>query len=255
MNHCQLVTISSGRLPFSQNFTGWVIGFGSPTMSPDSVSSSTMRVCACETVRPAISVQGPFGGDALRRVLDDAAVTADDRAHRQPELAPPDDVGGVTERADHRDARPLLGIGELVCDDRDLDVEQRRAHGACRRAACSARRRDGRRARRTRRSARDGSSRCRPARRRRCGGTPMRWYAPGRSRSSSSACATDVLKSTSHSVGRLGEMGVPSRSSREERSLRGAPSLRADRRVGLAPVDREAHAGPQLEVRLLELAR
>ena len=29
----------------------------------------------------------------------------------------------------------------------------------------------------------------------------MRWYAPGRSRSSSSACATAVLKSTSHSVG------------------------------------------------------
>ena len=27
------------------------------------------------------------------------------------------------------------------------------------------------------------------------------WYAPGRSRSSSSACATAVLKSTSHSVG------------------------------------------------------
>ncbi len=72
MNHCQLVTISSGRLPFSQNLTGWVMGSGSPTSSPDSSSSSTMRAWACFTVLPASSAHGPSpgtpgGGSATRR--------------------------------------------------------------------------------------------------------------------------------------------------------------------------------------------
>ena len=58
----------------------------------------------------------PSAVDARRRVLDDATVATDDRPNRQAELAPPHDVGGVAERADHRDARPLLGIGELVCE-------------------------------------------------------------------------------------------------------------------------------------------
>ena len=34
----------------------------------------------------------------------------------------------VAERADHRDARALLGVGELVGQHRHLDAEQRRAH-------------------------------------------------------------------------------------------------------------------------------
>ena len=55
MNHCWLVTISSGRVPFSQNFTEWVMGRISPSMAPASVSSSTMRACACLTVLPASS--------------------------------------------------------------------------------------------------------------------------------------------------------------------------------------------------------
>ena len=42
------------------------------------------------------------------------------------ELAPPRDVGGVAERADHGDARALVGLGQLVGDDGDLDAEQRR---------------------------------------------------------------------------------------------------------------------------------
>ena len=58
----------------------------------------------------------------------DAAVAPDDGAHGQVELAPPRDVGGVAERADHRDARALFGIGEMVGEDRHFDAEHRRAH-------------------------------------------------------------------------------------------------------------------------------
>ena len=35
MNHCRLVTISTGRSPFSKNFTARVTGVGSPISSPD----------------------------------------------------------------------------------------------------------------------------------------------------------------------------------------------------------------------------
>ena len=51
----------------------------------------------------------------------------------------------------------------------------------------------------------------------------------------------------------FGEKGVAVAQQLQERSLRRASSLRADRGVGLAPVDRQADSGPQLEVRLLEL--
>jgi hypothetical protein len=55
-----------------------------------------------------------------------AAVALDDGAQAQPELPPPRDVGGVAERADHGEAGALRGIGQVVCDDRHLGVEQRR---------------------------------------------------------------------------------------------------------------------------------
>ena len=51
--HCRVVTISSGLSPFSKNFTGWLMVLGSPTRSPDSVSSPTMRSFAVNTVAPA----------------------------------------------------------------------------------------------------------------------------------------------------------------------------------------------------------
>ena len=44
------------------------------------------------------------------------------------QLAPPRDVGEVAERADHRDAAPLLGVGEVVRLHRHPDAEQRREH-------------------------------------------------------------------------------------------------------------------------------
>ena len=40
-------------------------------------------------------------------------------AGRQLQLAPPHDVGGVAEGADHRDAGALLGVGERVREHRD----------------------------------------------------------------------------------------------------------------------------------------
>ena len=78
-----------------------------------------------------IGLERSRGLDAERGLGQDAAVAADGGPHRQRELAPPDHVGEVAERADHRDARALFGVGELVSADRYLDVEQGRAdHGA-----------------------------------------------------------------------------------------------------------------------------
>jgi hypothetical protein len=54
MYHWRLVTISSGRSPFSKYFTAWVIGRGSPCSSSDSPSSSTMISFAEKMVLPAI---------------------------------------------------------------------------------------------------------------------------------------------------------------------------------------------------------
>ena len=53
------------------------------------------------------------------------AVALDDGADRQRQLPPPRDVGGVAERADHRHARALLGVGQRVGDERDGHAEQR----------------------------------------------------------------------------------------------------------------------------------
>ena len=72
---------------------------------------------------------GGFVDDGDRRFPDDATVSADDRPRRQVELAPPHHVGQVAERADHRDAGALVGLGERVRVHADFDVEQRRPHG------------------------------------------------------------------------------------------------------------------------------
>ena len=55
MNHWRLVTISTGRSPFSKNFTARVTGVGSPTSSPDSSSSSRIRRRAWLIVLPCSS--------------------------------------------------------------------------------------------------------------------------------------------------------------------------------------------------------
>ncbi len=57
-----------------------------------------------EDLRP---LRAPGSGDPLRGLAEDTTGAGDDRAGRQLQLAPPDDVGEVTEGAAHRDARAL----------------------------------------------------------------------------------------------------------------------------------------------------
>ena len=62
-------------------------------------------------------------GDCLWSLVDDAAIPANDCAVWQVELAPPDDVGYVTEGANHGDARALVDLGQAVCDNRNLNTK------------------------------------------------------------------------------------------------------------------------------------
>ncbi len=65
---------------------------------------------------------------AVGRLGQQPPVPADDRPGRQVQLTPPGDVGDVAERADHRDAGALVGLGQAVGQHRHLDPEQRRQH-------------------------------------------------------------------------------------------------------------------------------
>ncbi|CAB4553765.1 unannotated protein [freshwater metagenome] len=55
MYHWRVETISRGLSPFSKNLTSCVIGFGSPIMSPDSWSNSTILCFAENVVLPTSS--------------------------------------------------------------------------------------------------------------------------------------------------------------------------------------------------------
>ncbi len=57
-----------------------------------------------------------------------AAIPSYHRARRQSEVAPPGHVRQVAERADHRDARPLVRLCELVGENWDGYAEQRGQH-------------------------------------------------------------------------------------------------------------------------------
>ncbi len=61
--------------------------------------------------------------DGLQR-----AVLFQDRAHGKIEFAPPDHVRQIAERADHRNARSLFGIGKRVGPHRHGHLEDRRQH-------------------------------------------------------------------------------------------------------------------------------
>ena len=54
------------------------------------------------------------------------AIGLDDRADRQLQLAPPGDVGGIAECADHGDAAALFRIGQCMCQHRHPHAEDRR---------------------------------------------------------------------------------------------------------------------------------
>ena len=93
----------------------------------DAASAPASRPC------PASSAIAAFAASASRdshpgspnRPAPIVPSRRNDHARGQPELPPPDDVGDVAERADLRGAGPLLGVGELVRDDRHGHAEQR----------------------------------------------------------------------------------------------------------------------------------
>ena len=131
MYHWRLVTISRGLSPFSKKFALRCVGDGLAVQvaglaqrrrrPPRARRTSSCRPAPRSGARPASD------GDPLGGLAQHAAVAADHRARRQLELAPPLDVGEVAERAAHRDAGALVGLGERVRQHGDLDVEQRRA--------------------------------------------------------------------------------------------------------------------------------
>ena len=63
--------------------------------------------------------------DPIRHAHNDAAVALDNRAGRQLQVTPPFDVGHVTEGAAHRDARALVHFGRRMRENRHFDLEQR----------------------------------------------------------------------------------------------------------------------------------
>ena len=114
-------------------------------------------------VVPAARARGSVALPARLAPRDrlERAVRLDDRAHRQAELAPPDHVGDVAERADHRDAGALFGIGERMRPHRHAHAEERRHDLGAEERLIARDRRDARRARRTPESARAASCRSR----------------------------------------------------------------------------------------------
>ena len=105
------------------------MGLGSPIeLARLAQQLDDARFLALNTVLPASSAYAALRGirhDRVGGLGDDAAVRADDRAVGQVELAPPDDVGHVAEGADHRDARALVLLGEVVGEHGHLDAEER----------------------------------------------------------------------------------------------------------------------------------
>jgi len=74
-------------------------------------------------------------GDRIGRRGQEPAVWADHRSGLQLQVAPPGHVGGVAERAHHRDAGALGRVGQVVGEDGDADPEQGGAHPAAEQVA------------------------------------------------------------------------------------------------------------------------
>ena len=58
-----------------------------------------------------------------RGVLEESAVAADHGSRGKVEFTPPNHVGRIAERTDHRDARALIGLCERVRENGHLDLE------------------------------------------------------------------------------------------------------------------------------------
>ena len=261
MNHWRLDTISSGRSPFSKNLTACVIGRGSPTRSPDSLEElddpgprlrgRQVRELIVGLLRARRIDRLP--ALAAERHRPQRAVRLDDRPYRQRERAPPHDVGQIAERADHGDAGPLRGVGELVRLHRHADTEHRRldVRPEERLVALVVGVRDERHARRnelgTRRLDVDERSvrlsEMDPVIRARLLSILELGLRDGRA---------EVHVPERWSVDLV---GVPARQEPEKGNLRDALGAPPDRRVGHGPVDRQAQMLPERLERLFVLGR
>ena len=191
------------------------------------------------------------GGEPRRRLAGEAAVAADHGADRKVQLAPPQDVGQVTEGAAHGDAGALVALGKVVRDHRDLDAEDRGGDRGAEHPLVALvvgvgdqghRRRDqlG-----TRRLDVD----------RRPVGTVVGHPVVGAgvlARLDLGLCDRGAVGDVPDR-GRLGEIGLAAREVAQERALADLPGVAARRRVGVAPVDREAELAPDLLEDLLVL--
>ncbi|ARX87727.1 hypothetical protein SMD44_07209 [Streptomyces alboflavus] len=182
--------------------------------------------------------------DPARRLGAEAAVPADHRPGGQAQFTPPDDVGGVAERADHGDARALVGRREPVGEDGDLDVEERGADGRAEEVAVAlvvgvchegdargeqfgAGRLDGD-------GAAVGGAEAQPM----VGAGPLAVLQLGLG---DRRAERDVPQG-----GRLRQVRVAAGEVGEEGPLRGGARLGADGPVGARPVDGQAEAAPQV---------
>jgi hypothetical protein len=66
---------------------------------------------------------------AFRPVRQEPPVAAQHHPGLEVEVAPPGDVGQITEGADHRDAGALVRRGQRMLPDRHFNIEERRSHG------------------------------------------------------------------------------------------------------------------------------
>ena len=62
---------------------------------------------------------------ATEGCIDESAVAPHELSQSQTLVAPPGDIGGITEGADHQDARAFLGIRDLTGKDRHRHPEER----------------------------------------------------------------------------------------------------------------------------------
>ena len=261
---------SSGRSPFSKNLTGCSSGCGSATSGAAAVTRCVARRVAQHlddrllglldgpARHAGVRLRSPLAGSWLGngRVPNSTGTRRPSRPitwrSGEPLLAPPRNVGRVAEGADHEDAGALLAVDELAREDRHRHAEDRR-HGALAEERAVARvvrvRGD---ADAGRAAARGASWRSRSSIRRRRRSATW-WKAPCDGRSSTSAWATAVWKSTSHMVGASTLYTWPLRCRSRKLSLREAPAALVDRRVLEPPVDGEAEPLPEGLERLLVL--
>ena len=77
------------------------------------VNNANLGLLDCLAGKFAVSGNGALAcsDDPFRRLGLDATVDADNRASFELEFTPPNDVGEITERTNHRDARSLFRIG------------------------------------------------------------------------------------------------------------------------------------------------